>query len=106
MKTYKVQTSERALADMESIYDYIDEVFLSPSVAMKLYDRIADKILKLDTFPEAHSLFDCQPEHDLGIRRTFVDNYTIIFVVRDDVVTVLRVLYSASDIIARLRGDG
>ena len=48
-------------------------------------------------------LFDSQPEHDLGMRQIPVDNYTAIYVIQDDDVVVLRVLYSASDINARLR---
>ena len=50
-------------------------------------------------------MLDVEPERDLGMRRLLVDNYSVIYVVRDDAVTVLRVFYSASDLVSRLRGD-
>lgn len=48
-----------------------------------------------------------QPERDMGMRQRLINNYSIIFVVDDEMntVTVLRVLYSASDINARLRDN-
>lgn len=56
-------------------------------------------------FPERCPLLDSQPEHDLGMRRLLVDNYSAVYVAGEDTVTVLRVLYSASDILSRLRND-
>ena len=58
--------------------------------------------MSLNFFPERCKLFDSQPEHDMGLRQLLVDKYSVIYVVEDDAVTVLRVLYSASDICARL----
>lgn len=41
----------------------------------------------------------------MGLRQLLVDRYAILYVTDEDSVTVLRVLYGASDIIARLRND-
>ena len=103
MREYKVKVTDHALADMDMIYDYIAKNLQAPDTAMKQYERIADGILSLSTFPERYALFDSQPEHDLGFRKLMVDNYAAIYVVEGSTVTVLRVLYSASDINARLR---
>ena len=105
MKQHNVKITGKALADMEAIYDYISEELLNPDAAMGQYNRIADAIESLKIFPERCRLFDSQPEHDLGMRQIPVDNYTAIYVIQGNDVVVLRVLYSASDINARLRED-
>lgn len=103
MKQYEVRVTAQALANMEAVYDYIANDLQAPDAAMKQYDRIADEIESLRTFPYRCRLFDSQPERDKGFRRLLVDKYSVIYTVDDESVTVLRVLYSASDIITRLR---
>ena len=105
MKEYRVKITRRALADMGMIYDYIAHSLQAPDTAAKQYDRIADGIMSLNIFPERCKLFDSQPEHDMGLRQLLVDNYSVIYVVEDDTVTALRVLYSASDISAQLKDN-
>ncbi len=105
MKEYSVKITRRALADMDMIYDYIAHSLQAPDTAAKQYDRIADSIMSLNIFPERCKLFDSQPEHDMGLRQLLIDNYSVIYVVEDNTVTVLRVLYSASDICARLKDN-
>ena len=68
---------------MEDIYNYIAIDLLASENAMGQYDRIADEILTLDTFPERFRIMDSEPEK----RMELTD-----------------VLYTASDIEARLRG--
>lgn len=107
MNEYNVRITSRALADMEAIYDYIANELLVPETALKQYNRIADAIESLAISPKRCKLFDSQPEQDMGFRQRIVDHYTAIFVVDDasNTVTVLRVLYSASDIGTRLRDN-
>lgn len=102
MKQYTVEITDEALADMEQLYNHIAYVLLAPENAMGQYNRIADEILKLDTFPERFRIMDSEPEHSRGIRRMIVDNYSVFYVIREDRVIVTDVLYSASDIGKRL----
>lgn len=105
MKRYSVQITAKALADMDSIYDYIARTLQAPDAAMQQYDRIAEGIKSLRVFPMRCRLFDSQPENSLGMRQLRVDHYAAIYVVIGDQVTVLRVLYSSSDILSRLRNE-
>lgn len=73
MKRYTVRITDEALADMEALYNYIAERLLSPENAIKQYNRIADAILTLDTFPEKCGMFASEPEHSLGIRKMAVE---------------------------------
>ncbi len=90
---------------MDAIYKYIAETLQAPDTALKQYNRIAAGIESLSKFPKRCKLFESQPERDLGFRQLLVDNYSAVYVEDDNCVTVLRVLYSSSDIIARLRKE-
>lgn len=89
---------------MEQLYNYIFYVLRAPENAMGQYNRIADEILKLDTFPERFRIMESEPEHSKEIRRMVVDNYSVFYVIKEDRVIVTDVLYTASDIENRLKG--
>ena len=86
-------------------YNYIAIDLLAPDNAMGQYNRIADEILTLDTFPERFRIMDSEPEKRMELRRMLVDNYSVFYTIRDERVIVTDVLYTASDIEARLRGE-
>ena len=48
---------------------------------------------------------DSEPEKRMELRRMLVDNYSVIYTICDERVIVTDVLYTASDIEARLRGE-
>ena len=89
---------------MEEIYRYIADKLKSPENAIGQYNRIADEILSLHIFPARYPPVDFEPERSLGLRRMLVDNYSVFYVVRGSCVIVTNVLYSASDIVQRLKG--
>jgi len=102
MKQYAVKITDRALNDMTAIYEYIATNLQAPDTAMEQYDRIADRIESLSEFPKRYKLLESQPEREMGFRQMTVDSYSAIYVVEGICVTVLRVLYSSSDIASRL----
>lgn len=104
MEQYKVEITKEALQDMEDMYNYIAVELLSPENAMGQYNRIADEILTLDTFPQRYRILDSEPEKQMELRRMLVDNYFVFYTIRGDKVIVTDILYTASDIEARLRG--
>lgn len=77
MEQYEVDITKEALQDMEDIYNYIAIKLLSPENAMGQYNRIADEILKLDSFPERFRIIDSEPEKKMELRRMLVDNYSV-----------------------------
>ena len=102
MEKYEVKITDEALSDMNKIYEYIAYELLSPGNAMEQYNRIAETILTLDSYPERCPLFDMEPEHSRGIRKMVVDNYIICYIVDSGVVTVSNILYGASNVHMRL----
>ena len=103
MDKYEVKITDEALTDMEKIYEYIATRLLAPENAMGQYNRIADAILTLDSFPDRFALFELEPEHSRGMRRMGIDNYLVCYMVDPGVVTVTDVLYGASNVHMRLQ---
>lgn len=104
MKQYKVQITDKALADMEEIYNYIAMQLQAPENAIGQYNRIAKAIEELNIFPEKVRLMGSEKERTMGLRQLVVDNYSVFYVIESERVIVMRVLYSASDIEIRLKG--
>ena len=98
MKRYKVQITNRALSDMEEIYNYIADQLQAPETAMEQYNRIADAIETLEVFPERIKLMETEEGRVLELRQMPVDNFFVFFHVREERVIITSVLYSASDI--------
>lgn len=105
MKQYVVRITDRALADMKEIYNYIAIQLEAPENAMGQYNRIAEAIEGLNVFPERVKLMETEPERIMGLRQLVIDNYSVFYVIEDMDVIVTRVLYSAMDISRRLLED-
>lgn len=105
MKQYVVRITDRALADMEEIYNYIAIQLQAPENAMGQYNRIAEAIEGLGVFPERVKLVESEPERIMGLRQLVIDNYSVFYVIEDIDVIVTRVLYTAMDISRRLLED-
>ena len=103
MKKYIVNITDDALGDMEAMYNYIAFRFQSPENAMRQYNRIADAVVSLETFPDRFGLFDTEPEHSFGIHKMVIDNYLVCYVIDPEIVTVTDVLYGSSNVHIKLQ---
>lgn len=101
MKQYAVNISKTALANLNSIKEYITYQLNSPETAQKQYNRIVQKIFSLRTFPKRHNVFF--QESNNNFYRILMDNYSIIYVIDKDTVTVMYILYTASNILQKLQ---
>ena len=103
MKRYDVKISYAALSNMEQFYGYIADRLLEPDTAMGQYNRIAEAIQSMNILPERCALVESEPERPQGLRQMLVDNYSVFYIVGEDTVSMARELYSASDLVRRLR---
>ena len=99
---YIVDITDAALEDMDAIYDYIRLTFRAPNTAAAQYDRLAAEILSLEEMPLRFGIPQFEPCVSAQLHRMLVDNYSVFFLVRGETVIVTDVLYSASDLEARL----
>ena len=95
MKQYLVKITDEALADMERLYHYIACDLQSPEYALAQYNRIAEKIMKLSVFPKRYQLVKGNTAGSKEIRRMPVDNYLIFYLIKNEEVYVINVLYHA-----------
>ena len=83
MRQYTVQITDRALADMEEIYNYIAIQLQAPENAMAQYNRIAKAIEELNMFPEKVRLMESEPERAMGLRQLVIGKYSAFYVIKD-----------------------
>jgi len=102
-KQYIVQITDEALQDMGNIYNHIALKLVAPENAIGQYNRIAEDILKLNSFPERFKIIDIDLGTTRELRSMTIDNYSIFYVIKENCVIVTDVLYSASDISKRLK---
>ena len=90
MERYKVKIYPSAQRDLRDIVDYLNT--LSPSAALRYYDKLTQEIASLSTMPER-----CPRPRDLalaakGYRYLIVENYLIFYVVSGGTVQIRRIL--------------
>lgn len=95
MERYKVKIYPSAQQDLRDIADYLNT--LSPSAALRYYDKLTEEIASLSTLPER-----CPRPRDLalaakGYRYLIVGNYLVFYVVSGDTVQIRRILYGRRD---------
>lgn len=95
MERYKVKIYPSAQRDLRDIVDYLNT--LSPSAALRYYDKLTEEIASLSTMPER-----CPRPRDLalaakGYRYLIVENYLIFYVVSGGTVQIRRILYGRRD---------
>ena len=95
MERYKVKIYPTAQQDLREIVDYLNT--LSPSAALRYYDKLTQEIASLSTMPER-----CPRPRDLalaakGYRYLIVENYLIFYVVSGGTVQIRRILYGRRD---------
>ncbi|MFO1172954.1 MAG: type II toxin-antitoxin system RelE/ParE family toxin [Hyphomicrobiaceae bacterium] len=83
-----------ARTDLSTLLDDLDHT-AGPSIAEKYVFRFERLILELGAFPEAGFP---RPRLGKGIRMRVVAPYVVLYAVREDTVTVTRVLHGARKI--------
>ena len=98
MDIYKINITEKAYDDIENIYDYI-YYKQDPVKAKEKYERIKEKILKLDNMPYRFQQVQVEGNPYTQLRYMVVEKYVILFLIREETkeVTVRRVLFASSN---------
>ena len=102
--SYKVNITENAARDMNSIYDYIEKTLFAPQAADSLYNDIIDMIISLSEMPERYREFDKDRFSKNNLRFVNVKNYVIMYTVNNQKkqVDVVMIAYAPSDIIGAI----
>jgi addiction module RelE/StbE family toxin len=95
---YHVKITTRATQDLDSIYSYISETMMEPSLAYKMALELENGILSLEKMSARCSERKVGAYANKGYRQLFIRNFTVLFKIDDEKkeVTILTVRYSKS----------
>ncbi len=94
---YKLRYLPIAQDDIVEIIEYIQNVLKNPIAADNVLNRIEEAILDRLDNPESFAIWEIGEAKEHPYRRINVGNYSVWYVVIDDVMEVRRVLYAKRD---------
>lgn len=96
MKEYKVFIEAAAEKDLFGALLYISTTLKQPTTAKRIYTEIKSQINNLRTMPCRQKIVEEEPYATQGVRRLYVENYMVFYVVDDSKkeVHVFRILYN------------
>ena len=94
---YKLRYLPIAQDDLFEIIDYIQNVLKNPIAADNVLNRIEEAILDRLDNPESFAIWEKGEAREYPYRRINVGNYSVWYVVIDDVMEVRRILYAKLD---------
>lgn len=97
-KQYKLRILPLFETDLNEIVDYISLQLGNPIAAEALVNAVEDAILSRLSCPEAFAPYHSAKDRAHPYYQIPVKNYTIFYVVLDDVMEVRRILYSRRDL--------
>ncbi|WP_240843758.1 type II toxin-antitoxin system RelE/ParE family toxin [Acidaminobacter sp. JC074] len=100
MDRYKVMLKQKALDDIDSIYEYIALGLQNTDAALKLVDDLEAAIFSLENLPYRGTERKIGMFAYKGYRQLFINNFTIIYRVnqKDKQVVIVHVIYSKRDL--------
>jgi toxin ParE1/3/4 len=99
MSSYDIEVTKPTEKDIFEIGRYIANELLNLDKAVKVIDKIANEIFKLEEMPFRNAIVDDDKLASQGIRKFIIDNYIIFYVVNEEnkKVTIIRILYNRRD---------
>ncbi len=98
-KDYKLYYTPLFQQDLNEIIDYYCVVLQNPQAAENLLDEIDVAVKKRVTCPLSYQPYPSKRPRKYSYHRIYVRNYTIFYVVIEEVIEVRRIIYSARDIL-------
>ncbi len=102
---FEIEVSEQADADLRGIYEYIAFELQSPDNAIGQSAQLEESIMSLEQMPERFHRYEKEPWKSRGLRMMPVDNYYVLYIpdMKQDKVSIVRVMYGGRDIDSQLR---
>ena len=97
MRTYSVRILPQFEQELTEILDYIGLHLMNPDAAFRLEAAVFSSIRERAACPLAFQPIRTERYHPDTYYPIRVGNYTIVYVVLDDIMEVRRIFYSPSD---------
>jgi plasmid stabilization system protein ParE len=95
---YSLRYLTRYEQDLNEIVDYIVFKLHNPEGAINLVNRIENAILERLNCPLSFEPFQSIRKRKYPYYRIYVDNFTVYYVVIEDIMEVRRLLYNSRDV--------
>ena len=96
--TYDIKLTDQAKRDLRGIYEYIASILMEPQIARNLVRRIIEGLKSLDEMPSRYPIYQEEPWKSRGLHRINIENYSGFYLVAENTVQVIRVMYGGRDI--------
>ena len=97
-----VLLSAEAKRDIKSIQDYIAEEKESPQIALKVIEKILDRIERLISFPDTGTLLSPKVNFETNYRYARAEGYLIFYRHEKDQIFIDRIIHGKRDYITIL----
>lgn len=107
MKKYRIITTKKVEADIQSNVKYIRRSLHNKTAAEKLIDDVDEAIISLGHLPHRYGLIDLGHRTNLGIRAMILRKYKIYYFIDEqkESVEILRMLHNLQDEFKELMTD-
>ena len=104
MKVWQILYTNRALTDLETVYEYIAFVLQEPQKAQRQVNAIMDAVDQLDHMPFRYRLYPVEPWASRGLRVLTILNYLVFYLPdeQNSTIAIIRILYDGRDIASEL----
>lgn len=102
MNKYKINLTSQFNRELEDIYYYIYFCLYSPRAANRIYNKIKNTILSLDTSPERYSrILNIKQYENMNIRKMPIERYIVIYEVNNNTkeVFILHIFHGSQNYI-------
>jgi toxin ParE1/3/4 len=98
-----LQISPLASQDFDDIYTYISQN--NPDAALRFFDAARETFAKIATTPSLGRVYTTQNQNLTGLRKWGIKgfkNYIIFYLIREDILIIVRIIHGARDFPALL----
>ena len=95
---YTVVLSDQAKEDVAEIFKYILNILKSEINADSVLKRLYSAMNELSYMAESYHIYPNEPWHSKGVHYFSVGNYSIFYVAKNNVATVIHVAYGRRDL--------
>ncbi len=102
LKMNKIHYSPKSQRDLDEIYDYIKYKLCSPIAAENTVSGILDKIENLKSHSDIGNIWYLENDVNSGYRYVHYKNYVVFYMVKNDDVYIVRILYRLQNYVSQL----
>ncbi|MBR6296989.1 MAG: type II toxin-antitoxin system RelE/ParE family toxin [Treponema sp.] len=96
---FEVKVSPQAAEDLIGIRDYIENELQNPIAAQNTVLKIVETYENLSNFPEAGISVEKYVGFPTDYKFVLANNYSIFYRIEDEVVRIIRIMYSKRDFV-------